>query len=293
VSIADNKALARQFFEYLDRREYDAIAGLLTPEEISHLPGAPPLDWPAHQQYAAVFVNAFPDLHFIVEDQVADADNVVTRFTSHGTHKGDLMGVPPTGRQVAISGINWFQIKQGRIAEEWTHFDRIGMMVQLGVASTPPAGGPLVEANPDRPEQLASLSDPRGVVGRWFARVDRGGMPDVGQYVVDGYVDHNPPPVQGLGPGITGVRQVFQLALRAFGEFHHTIDASIAEGEKVASRVTGYGKHTGEFLGIPPTGKQVSMSGITIHRVTNGKLAEHWAQIDALSLLQQLGAVPA
>lgn len=119
------------------------------------------------------------------------------------------------------------------------------------------------------------------------------GCRDVGQYVVDGYVDHNPPPIQGLGTGITGVRQVFQLALRAFGEFHHTIDASIAEGEKVASRVTGYGTHTGEFLGIPATGRQVSMSGITIHRVTNGKLAEHWAQIDALSLLQQLGAVPA
>jgi len=52
------------------------------------------------------------------------------------------------------------------------------------------------------------------------------------------------------------------------------------------------GDHTGDFLGIPATGRQVTMSGITIHRVTNGKLSEHWAQIDALSLLQQLGAVP-
>jgi len=70
------------------------------------------------------------------------------------------------------------------------------------------------------------------------------------------------------------------------------IEASVAEGDKVASRVTGYGKHTGIFLGIPPTGKDVTMSGITIHRVTNGKLSEHWAQIDALSLLQQFGVVP-
>jgi predicted ester cyclase len=121
----------------------------------------------------------------------------------------------------------------------------------------------------------------------WAIRV-----PDVNQYVVDGYTDHNPPPIQGLASGATGLRQVFAAALQGFGEFHHVIEASIAEGDKVASRVTGYGKHTGNFLGIPPTGKDVTMSGITIHRMTNGKLSEHWAQIDALSVLQQFGVVP-
>lgn len=59
------------------------------------------------------------------------------------------------------------------------------------------------------------------------------------------------------------------------------------------SRITGTGVHTGEFLGIPPTGRRVSMSGIAIHRVQDGRIVEHWAQIDALGLLQQLGAVPA
>ena len=82
------------------------------------------------------------------------------------------------------------------------------------------------------------------------------------------------------------------MALAAFGEFHHEIAASISEDDKVASRVTGFGKHTGIFVGIPATGKQVSMSGISIHRVKDGKLAEHWAQMDALSLLQQMGAIP-
>jgi steroid delta-isomerase-like uncharacterized protein len=294
VSIAENKACGRQFFEAFDQRKFDDLARLLAPGEVAHLPGAPqPLDWPAHRQFASAFVEAFPDCYHVIEDQVADADNVVTRVTFKGTHQGPLMGIPPTGCQIAMGGISWFRIVDGLIAEEWTHFDRLGMMVQLGVAPAPPAGAPPPEGTPDRRESLDPVSDPRSVVGRWFHRIDRGGVPDVDQYVTDGYSDHNPPPFPGLADGVKGVRQMFPLALSAFGEFHHEIEASIAEGDKVASRVSGFGKHTGEFVGIPATGKQVTMSGISIHRVKGGKLTEHWAQIDALSLLQQLGAIPA
>jgi steroid delta-isomerase-like uncharacterized protein len=292
-SAAANKIIARKFFEDFDRRAFDAIAALLAPGEVAHLPGAPrPLDWAAHQQFASAFVAAFPDCHHVIEDQIADADNVVTRVTFHGTHKAPLMGIPPTGKPIAMGGITWFRMENGFIAEEWTEFDRLGMMIQLGVAPAPAAGDSLRTPEPDRREQVSSISDPRAAVGRWFDRVDRGGVPDVDQYVVDGYQDHNPPPIQGLAGGATGLRQVFALTLTAFGEFHHEIAASISEDDKVASRVTGFGKHTGDFLGIPATGKDVTMTGITIHRVTDGKLSEHWAQIDALSLLQQLGAVP-
>jgi predicted ester cyclase len=294
VTVADNKARAREFFEHFDRRTFDGIAKLLAPGEVAHLPGAPgPLEWPAHQQFASAFVTAFPDCYHVIEDQVADADNVVTRVTFKGTHTGPLMGIPPTGRQVAMGGISWFRMANGLIAEEWTHFDRLGLMIQLGVAPAPPAGASPPEGTPDQRESLDPAADPRSIVGRWFQRIDRGGVPDVDQYIAQGYSDHNPPPVPGLADGIKGVRQAFPVALHAFGEFHHEIAASIAEGDKVASRVTGFGKHTGDFIGIPATGKQVTMSGISIHRVKDGKLAEHWAQVDGLSLLQQLGAIPA
>jgi steroid delta-isomerase-like uncharacterized protein len=294
VSIAENKARARQFFENFDSRRFDAIGALLAPGEVAHLPGAPqPLDWPAHQQYAAAFVAAFPDCYHTIEDQVADAGNVVTRLTFHGRHDGALMGIPPTGKTIAIGGMSWFRMANGLIAEEWTHFDRMGLMAQLGVAPAPPAAAPPPDAAADRPESLTPASDPRAAVGRWFERIDRGGVPDVAAYVASDYRDHNPPPFPGLAEGLRGAAQAFRLALDAFGEFHHEIEASIVEGDKVASRVTGFGKHTGTFVGIPATGKQVSMSGISIHRIKDGKLAEHWAQIDALSLLQQMGAIPA
>ena len=292
MSIADNKARGRQFFEYFDSRQFDAIGALLAPGEVAHLPGAPqPLDWPAHQQYASAFVAAFPDCYHVIDDQVADADNVVTRITFHGTHTGPLMGIPPTGKKVVMGGISWFRMSNGLIAEEWTHFDRLGMMVQLGVVPAPPAGASLPDAVADRPESLPP-AEPRAAVGRWFERIDRGGVPDVAAYVAKDYRDHNPPPFPGLAEGIRGTAQTFPLGLAAFGEFHHEIPASISEGDKVASRVTGFGQHTGSFLGIPAPGKQVSMSGISIHRVKDGKLAEHWAQVDALSLLQQMGAIP-
>jgi steroid delta-isomerase-like uncharacterized protein len=121
VPISENKAIARKFFEEFDRRDFTAIQSLLAPDEVSHLPGAPQLlDWPAHQQYATAFVSAFPDSHHVVEDQLADHDHVVTRLTFGGTHTGDLMGVPATGRSIAIGAIAWLRTSNGRIAEEWT-----------------------------------------------------------------------------------------------------------------------------------------------------------------------------
>ena len=84
----------------------------------------------------------------------------------------------------------------------------------------------------------------------------------------------------------------FPYALKAFSDFHHEINDQYADGDRVITRITGYGKHTGEFLGIPPSGKDVKMEGIAVHRIVDGKLVEHWAQIDALGLLIQLGAVP-
>src|SRR5262245_3221570 len=187
-SAVSNKEIARQFFEEFDRHNFDGIASLLAPGEVAHLPGAAqPLDWPAHRQYASAFIAAFPDCRHVIEDQIADADNVVTRITFHGTHKGPLMGIPPTGKTIAMGGISWFRMTSGGIAEEWSEFDRLGMMVQLGVAGAPPPGGELRTPEPDRREQVSTLADPRAAVGRWFERVDRGGVPDVDQYVVDGY----------------------------------------------------------------------------------------------------------
>src|SRR6185295_19460673 len=78
-----------------------------------------------------------------------------------------------------------------------------------------------------------------------------------------------------------------------FSEFKHVVEDQISEGDKIATRITGSGKHVGQFLNIPPSNKMVTMSGIAIHRLDGGKLVEHWGQVDAVGLLAQMGAFPA
>jgi len=81
---------------------------------------------------------AFPDLHFTLEDLVAENDKVVARWTARGTHKGPLRGIAPTGKQVTVTGITIFRITGGKVAERWFNEDTLGMMQQLGVI--PPIG---------------------------------------------------------------------------------------------------------------------------------------------------------
>ena len=95
----------------------------------------------------------------------------------------------------------------------------------------------------------------------------------------------------GLAPGLQGAKLAFQFTLNAFSDFRHTIEDQIAEGDRVVTSIRAYGTHTGEFLGIAPTGKEVSMRGIAIHRIANGKLVEHWGRVDNVGLLIQLGAI--
>jgi steroid delta-isomerase-like uncharacterized protein len=84
-----------------------------------------------------------------------------------------------------------------------------------------------------------------------------------------------------------------QAFLNAFGDLHITVDDVIEEGDRIAIRWTATGRHTGDGLGFPATNKQMHVSGVTIARIRDGKLVEGWNNFDALTMLQQLGAVPA
>jgi predicted ester cyclase len=74
--------------------------------------------------------------------------------------------------------------------------------------------------------------------------------------------------------------------------WHATIDDAIAEGDKVVHRITGRGTHKGEWMGIAPTGKQVTVTANIIYRIASDKIVEEWFEYDVMALMQQLGAVP-
>lgn len=100
-----------------------------------------------------------------------------------------------------------------------------------------------------------------------------------------------PKMMSGMKPGIEGAKQVHATTLIGMPDWHTSIDELIAEGDKVVARITMTGTHTGDFWGIPATGKRVEFTGIYVVRIENGKIVEHWGEEDGVSLLQQLGVL--
>jgi steroid delta-isomerase-like uncharacterized protein len=103
-------------------------------------------------------------------------------------------------------------------------------------------------------------------------------------------VANNAPP--GPLEGIESIKQFFTMLYNAFPDFQAPLEDIIAEGDKVVIRFTFRGTHTNEFMGIPPTGKQVAYGIITIYRIADGKIAEVWSEADMMGMMQQLGLVP-
>lgn len=129
-----NKKLYREYVDLFDRQDFAAAQKMYTSDyRVSSMPGAPgPLSATEHVEMGRIFYKAFPDLVHVVEDQVAEGDKVVTRLTVRGTHKADLQGIAPTGKQVTFPEICVARISNGKIAEEWVSFDLGGFMKQLG-----------------------------------------------------------------------------------------------------------------------------------------------------------------
>jgi predicted ester cyclase len=106
----------------------------------------------------------------------------------------------------------------------------------------------------------------------------------------DDYHSHDFPP--GLPPGREGLKIFISVFHAAFPDGHLTIDQMIAEGDTIATRLTFHGTQTGEFQGIAPTGKKVTIPALDMARFESGKLVEHWGGPNQMSLLQQLGVIP-
>jgi len=130
----------------------------------------------------------------------------------------------------------------------------------------------------------------KALVRRFYEEIDKGNIQILDELVAEDYVDHNPPP---FPTNLTGrrLKQDFKLFADATPGSHH-IEDQIAEGDKVVTRLTSYGKHEGDLPGAPRTGNEMKMTSITIHRIAAGKLAEKWSEKDMIALLQQIGVMP-
>ena len=135
-----------------------------------------------------------------------------------------------------------------------------------------------------------STEENKAVVRRYIEEWNKQNPAGIEELVAPDWVAHGTPP--GFSPDLAGLKQAFPAFFTAFPDLHYTVEDLIAEGDKVVARVTLRGTHQGDFMGIPPTGKQVSVTGIGIDRIENDKFVESWGDADTLGFLQQLGIVP-
>jgi C-1 hydroxylase len=130
-----------------------------------------------------------------------------------------------------------------------------------------------------------SLEENKALVRRWINVYNTHNLDSFDGFIAADYVDHtNKVDKEGL-------RQLFTIGFTGFPDWHETIEDIIAEGDKVWIRISYTGTHTGEFMGIAPTGKKVTTKGVDIYRIVNGKLAEYWNVTDNMHLNTQLGLI--
>ncbi len=135
MSAEDNKALARRAFEEtVNEKNLAVFDELHVPDYVCHYASRTIQGREPFKQFLSMLLTAFPDVHLTIEDTIGEGDRVVIRYTYRGTHKGDLMGIPPTGKQVAVTGIGIMRVANGKILEEWINSD---LMQQIGVVSVP------------------------------------------------------------------------------------------------------------------------------------------------------------
>ena len=120
-------------------RNLAIVDELIAPDYVGHDPTQPePIRGPeGYKQFVGMYQAAFEDGMVTIDDEIAEGDLVVTRWTGRGTHPGELMGIAPTGKEVTVSGITISRLANGKIAEDWELMDALGMMIQLGAVPQP------------------------------------------------------------------------------------------------------------------------------------------------------------
>ena len=135
-----------------------------------------------------------------------------------------------------------------------------------------------------------STESNKALLRRFYAAMDAGDLAAMDEMVAEDYIDHSRPPFPDLPPGRAGLKRAFEIFQKATPG-HHVIEDQVAEGDKVVTRLRGVGKHQGEVFGIPASGNALDVKAVAIHRIENGRIAEHWSAMDTATLLQQLGAM--
>jgi steroid delta-isomerase-like uncharacterized protein len=138
MSTEQNKAIVRRVFEEIvNKGNMSAADELLAADYVNHDMPAPVPGVEGFKLIIGMFRTAFPDITVTLDDALAEGDRVVTRGVFTGTHKGEFMGIPATGKKVAVKYLDIWRLENGKCKENWVQMDMLGLMQQLGVVPTP------------------------------------------------------------------------------------------------------------------------------------------------------------
>ena len=141
-----NKSIVLRFYkDIFEQGKLNLADELFAADYVNDDPHGPPGGWPHGPQGVKMIVTsyreAFPDIYYKIDEQLADGDQVVTRWTAGGTNTGSLMGMPPSGKKVRITGISIERIANGKIAATHVSLDLLGLMQQVGAIPAPEPKG--------------------------------------------------------------------------------------------------------------------------------------------------------
>jgi len=281
---ANKAAYQRLNQEAWSQGQLDVVDEIISPGYVYHEPALGEVAGPdGLKQTIGVFRSAYPDLQFTIEDTIGQGDLVALRWSAAGTHEGELMGIPATGLTTTTTGINVARFDaDGMIVEEWSTWDVLGLMQQLGV----------VPADHDQ-----------YIWGEASALTGDGGNPQTNIVKVISYTEevwnrkcvdqleathsadvvvHNPMlPDQPVD--IDRYRDATEGFIANMPDMNVEFHRFVAEDDMVAAHYTATGTHLS-------SGKKIAFSGITWYRFADGKVVENWWMYDMYGMMQQMTA---
>jgi steroid delta-isomerase-like uncharacterized protein len=277
-----NKAVIDRWLELWKTQDLAIADEVFATDLVPHTPHFPHItDLESYKAEVAETPTTVTDFDATIEDLIAEGDKVVGRFTASGV-------MQPFGVQYTNTWIIMFRFAVDKIAEEWWEFDLLGVQQQVGVL--PPTRETYTWGKPSG--VTGEASDPetnKTSAQRMIDEVmNKQNMAVIDELFSTDYIMHDPAwPMEVKGP--EGFKQWAGAMLEPFfSDSEIAIGDIITEGDKVVVRWTWSGTHTGEFSGIPPTGRQITVTGISIHRFADGKFVESWASYDGLGMMMQL-----
>ena len=277
----ENLAIAKRFFnEVLNEGKFSVLDEILADDVEFSLPTEGALSGKeAVRGYVSYLRGAFSNLNFAIENEVADENKVAIRWHLTGTHSGEFNGVPASGNAIDDYGIDFIDFWGGKIKAIHVIANQLGLMNHIAPQ------GPAPQLSPEQNNAIAI---------QFFDSVwNKGDFSVLDTLISPEAIDHST--VGGVDKkekGSASFRAIVSMFRAAMPDIHLTIDDEIYAGDKVVHRWTLVGTDTGGVMGMPPSGKQLTFTGITTARFENGLIAERWANVDELGLLQQLGVAP-